>query len=114
MRGKTVSYNLGRGSLAIFASLPLSFIVLAQTTDLFDEAFRAMKRDDKLQFKLPPAPEPPKLGWLENFLKGIAKFIDAILPLLKIIFYVGIGAIIALILYAIAKPRPSAYPSRRC
>jgi len=98
-----VSYNLGRGSLAIFASLPLSFIVLAQTTDLFDEAFRAMKRDDKLQFKLPPAPEPPKLGWLENFLKGIAKFIDAILPLLKIIFYVGIGAIIALILYAIAK-----------
>lgn len=98
-----MSYNLGRGSLAIFASLPLSFIVLAQTTDIFDEAFRAMKRDDKLQFELPPAPEPPKLGWLENFLKGIAKFIDAILPLLKIIFYVGIGAIIALILYAIAK-----------
>lgn len=98
-----MSYNLGRGSLAIFASLPLSFIVLAQTTDTFDEAFRAMKRDDKLQFELPPAPEPPKLGWLENFIKGTAKFIDAILPLLKIIFYVGIGAIIALILYAIAK-----------
>ena len=103
MKGKTVSYNLERGSLFVFASLSLSLIVIAKSSDKFDDAFRAMKRDDKLQFDLPPAPEPPKLGWLENFFKGLAKFIDAILPLLKILFYVGIGAIIALILYAIAK-----------
>lgn len=103
MKGKTVSYNLKHGSLAIFASLSLSLIVIAQSSDRFDDAFRAMKRDNKLQFDLPPAPEPPKLGWLENFLKGLAKFIDAILPLLKIILYMGIGAIITLILYAIAK-----------
>ena len=103
MKGKTVSYNLGRGTLAILTTLSLSAIVLAQSSDLFDEAFRAMKRDDKLQFELPPAPEPPKLGWLENFFKGLAKFIEAIMPLLKIIFFMGIGAIIALILYAIAK-----------
>ena len=103
MKGKSLSYNLGRGSLAILTALSLSAIVLAQSSKLFDDAFRAMKRDDKLQFELPPAPEPPKLGWLENFLKGLAKFIEAILPLLKIIFYLGIGAIIALILYAIAK-----------
>ena len=103
MKGKTVSYNLGRGTLAILTTLSLSAIVLAQSSGLFDEAFRAMKRDDKLQFELPPAPEPPKLGWLENFFKGLAKFIEAIMPLLKIIFFMGIGAIIALILYAIAK-----------
>ena len=103
MKGKTVSYNLGRGTLAIFTALSLSAIVLAQSSDLFVDAFRAMKRDDKLQFELPPAPEPPTLGWLENFFKGLAKFIEAIMPLLKIIFFMGIGAIIALILYAIAK-----------
>jgi len=73
MKGKTVSYNLGRGTLAIFTTLSISAIVLAQSSDLFDDAFRAMKRDDKLQFELPPAPEPPKLGWLENFFKGLAK-----------------------------------------
>lgn len=103
MRRKTANYNLRRGSLAIFTSLSVSAFVLAQNSDVFDDAFRAMKRDDKLQFDLPPAPEPPKLGWLENFFKGLAGFIEAILPLLKIIFFVGIGAIIALILYAIAK-----------
>ena len=103
MRRKTVSYNLRRGSLAIFTSLSLSAIVIAQSANLFDDAFRALKRDDKLQFELPRAPEPPKLGWLENFFKGLAKFIEAILPILKIVFFMGIGAIIALILYAIAK-----------
>lgn len=103
MRRKTVSYNLRRCSLAIFATISLSFIVLAQNSTLFDDAFRAMKRDDKLQFDLPPAPEPPKLDWLESLFKGLATFIEAILPLLKIIFFVGIGAIIALVLYAIAK-----------
>ena len=103
MKGKTVSYNLGRGTLAILTTLSLSAIVLAQSSDLFDEAFRAMKRDDKLQFELPPAPEPPKLDWLEKLFAGIAKFIELILPLLKIIFFMGIGVIIALILYAIAK-----------
>jgi len=103
MRRKAVSYNLRRGSLAIFTTLSLSLIVVAQSSDLFDNAFRAMKRDDKLQFELPPTPEPPKLGWLENFFKVLGAFIEAILPLLKIIFFVGIGAIIALILYAIVK-----------
>ncbi|WP_051279800.1 hypothetical protein [Hellea balneolensis] len=80
-----------------------SALVIAQNADRFDEAFRAMKRDEKLQFELPPAPEPPKLDWLEKFFQGLAAFIELILPVLKIIFYVGIGAIIALILYAIAK-----------
>ncbi len=103
MSGQGIRHNLRYGVPLIFASLSLPLIVIAQSSDRFDEAFRAMKRDDKLQFALPPAPEPPKLGWLENFFKGFAKFIEAILPLLKIIFFMGIGAIIALILYAIAK-----------
>lgn len=103
MSGKQVSYNFSRSLPLILGTLSLSLVVLAQTSDRFDDAFRAMKRDEKLQFELPPAPEPPKLDWLENVFKGIAAFIELILPLLKVIFFVGLGAIIALILYAIAK-----------
>lgn len=103
MRAKAGSYNLGRGTLAILTTLSLSALVVAQNSERFDAAFRAMKRDDKLQFDLPPAPEPPKIGWLENFFKALGAFIEAIAPILKIIFYVGIGAIIALIVFAIAK-----------
>ena len=103
MSGKQVSYNFRRSLPLIFGTSSLSLVVFAQTSGAFDDAFRAMKRDEKLQFELPPAPEPPKLDWLENFFKAIAKVIDAIMPLLKILFYIGLGAIIALILYAIAK-----------
>jgi len=53
MRGKTVSYNLGRGSLAIFASLPLSLIVSRSN---YWHLRRGLSRDDELQFELPPAP----------------------------------------------------------
>ena len=103
MSGKLVSYNTVRGLPAILGILALSAIVAAQSSDAFDSAFRAMKRDEKLQFELPPPPEPPKLDWLERFFEGLANFIELILPVLKIIFFVGLGAIIALILYAIAK-----------
>lgn len=103
MSGKQVSYNLGQSLPITLGSLSLSAFVMAQASGGFDDAFRAMKRDDKLQFELPPAPEPPKLGWLEKFLDGFASFIVLILPILKIIFFVGLGAIIALILFAIAK-----------
>jgi hypothetical protein len=103
MRGKTLNYNLGRLSVAALTILSLSSLVIAQNSALFDDAFRAMKRDEKLQFELPPQPDPPKIGWLENLLEGIADFIEAISPLLKILFYLGIGVIIALILFAIAK-----------
>ncbi|MEP3890007.1 MAG: hypothetical protein ABJN69_06035 [Hellea sp.] len=88
---------------AVLGVLVLSVVVAAQSSGRFDDAFRAMKRDEKLQFELPPAPEPPKVNWLENLFEVIGKFIIAILPLLKIIFFVGLGVIIALILYAIAK-----------
>jgi len=103
MSGKRVKHNSVRGIAAAFSVLSLSIVVFAQSSNRFDDAFRAMKRDEKLQFILPDAPVPPKLDWLENLLKGIGNFIEAILPLLKILFYVGIGTIIALIVYFIAK-----------
>ena len=99
-----VKHNLRRCGLLFISSLVLSSVVFAQrNSEAFDDAFRALKRDEKLQFELPPAPEPPKLDWLENFLAGFAKFIEAIIPILKIMFYVGLGTIIAFILYAIIK-----------
>jgi len=103
MRRKYVRYNLGRSVPFFISSLAFSAIVAAQTTDVFDDAFRAMKRDEKLQFELAPATEPPKLDWLENLFAGLAKFIAAIMPILEIIFFIGLGIIIALFLYGIAR-----------
>ena len=103
MSGKQVSYTLKRGLPLSLAMLSLSALVIAQSADKFDDAFRAMKRNDKLQFELPPAPEPPKIGWIENLMNAIAAFIDLILPVLKILFYVGIGVVVALILYGVGK-----------
>ncbi len=103
MSGKRFRCKSWNWLTVLIASLATSTLVAAQSSDKFENAFRAMKRDDKLQFDLPPPPEPPKLGWLENFFAALGAFIKAIFPLLKIIFFVGLGAIIALILYAIAK-----------
>jgi len=103
MSGKPFHLNLRRAGIFIFATCCVSSLVAARTSGDFDNAFRAMKRDDKLQFELPPAPEPPKLDWLTRLVEAIAGFIDFILPLLKIIFFMGIGIVIALILYGIAK-----------
>ena len=103
MSGKSFHLNLKRGGIFIFATCGLSSLVAARASGDFDDAFRAMKRDDKLQFELPPAPEPPKLDWLTRLVEAIAGFIDFILPLLKIIFFMGIGIVVALILYGIAK-----------
>ena len=103
MSGQNVRRKIWYGLPMSLGILSVSALGLAQSADVFDNAFRAMKRDDNLQFELPPAPEPPKLDWLENFFKGLAAFIELIMPILKIIFFVGLGAVIALVLYAIAK-----------
>lgn len=107
MSGKSISYNVQRrlqwSVPGVFAILALSALVAAQTSGAFDKAFRAMKRDEKLQFELAPPPEPPKIDWLEKFFLGLGEFIVLILPILKIIFFTGLGAVIALILYAIGK-----------
>lgn len=76
-----------------------SFAVARNSDDAFDEAFQSMKRDDKLQFDLPPPPEPPKLDWLEKVIQFIAK----IMPVLEVLFYLAVGAIVLFILYSIAK-----------
>jgi len=103
MSRKPVSYTLKRSLPTSLAVLALSIIVTAQASGKFDDAFRAMKRDDKLQFELAPPPEPPKVEWIARLLEAIANFVEFILPVLKILFFFGIGVVIALILYAVAK-----------
>jgi len=95
--------NVGRVTPLFIGTLAISTIAIAKNSDAFDAAFQAMKRDDKLQFDLPPPPEPPKLDWLERFFAGVANFLQAIMPILEVIFYLGLGAIILFILQAIAK-----------
>ena len=62
-----------------------------------------MKRDGKLQFTLPERPPPPKIDWLENFFKGVGEFIKAIMPLLEILFWLGLALIVGAILYFIGR-----------
>jgi len=109
MSGKSFHLNLKRGGIIIFVTCGLSSLVAARASGDFDDAFRAMKRDEKLQFELPPAPEPPKLDWLTRLVEAIAGFIDFILPLLKIIFFMGIGIVVALIFKTLTSIAPTPF-----
>jgi len=103
MSSRVSKHNFRFGPVLFFSSLCLSALAIAQSSDQFDDAFRAMKRDDKLQFVLPERPPPPKIDWLENLFKAIGKFITAIMPLLEVLFWLGLALIVGAILYFIGR-----------
>jgi len=65
-----------------------------------EAAYRAVKRDDKYQYQLAEPIPPPKKS---NFDKALGRFFDGLfsflLPLMKIIFYLGVGALILSAVY---------------
>ncbi len=85
----------------IFSAFGYSAILVAQTIDKrrdFNEAFRAIKRNQLYQFDLPPTePIPDTPRWV----KALAEVINALSPLFKVIFYLGIAVIIIFTAYFI-------------
>jgi len=82
--------------------------------DKFQQTFRKLKRNDSLQFELteaPPLPETP------SWLKALGEFIGAIFeflgPILYVLFYVGLGAIVMGIIYLLATTLMAAHFARR-
>lgn len=72
--------------------------------DDIEQAYRAVKRNEAYQFELAePIPRKPASAfekWLGRFLEGIFSFLA---PLLKIIFYLGMGALILGAVYLIGR-----------
>lgn len=68
------------------------------------EAFRRMRRNDSLQFELSPAPATPETpGWLKAIGRALRALFDVLGPVFKVLFWVGIGVLIAGALYLIAQ-----------
>ncbi len=87
----------------------------AQSSESFDAAFRALKRNDALQFELPePPPEaadeqsdpPTWLEWLGNLIEGIFQFLA---PFFEYIFYglliLSVGTILYFVLREVIRIR---------
>lgn len=100
---------VGLNTPLVLGAFAFGATALAQISDKFDEAFQAMKRDEKLQFELPQTIPPPKKNIDNSFWDGFGAFLDALAPLFQLIFYGGIAFIIALILYHVGK---SVYDTR--
>lgn len=76
---------------------------------IYDEAelrdsFRKLKRDESIQFELadaiPPKPQSAFSRWLEDFFIGLMKIL---FPILEVIFWIGLGALVMGILYLIGR-----------
>jgi len=74
------------------------------TEDEIETAYRALKRDDKYQYELAePIPRKPRSNMnlaIGRFFNGLFSFLA---PLFKIIFYLGIGALILGAAYLIGR-----------
>ena len=64
----------------------------------FAEAHRQLLADASIQFRLEPFKPPKVPEWLRSFVE----FIEAILPILKVLFWVGVAALALYLLYVIA------------
>lgn len=103
MEGNGLKYKLTFILALALNLLVIAGIARAETKTSFDDAFQSVKNDKTFQFDLESASELPELGWLENFFAAIVNFIASISSILEAIFLIGVGCVLAFILYAIAK-----------
>jgi hypothetical protein len=71
----------------------------AVNADLFDKAHRQLVGDSAIQFELQPYVIQPPPAWV----KALAVFFEAIFPLLKSLFWLGVAAAVVLLILAIAR-----------
>lgn len=65
----------------------------------FAEAHRRLLADSSIQFELAPYRQPEPPPWL----RWLGDFIEAIFPVLKILFWIGVLALALYILYVVAR-----------
>jgi hypothetical protein len=84
----------------------------ALDADLFEKAHRQVAGDSAIQFELQPYVIQPPPAWV----KTLAQFLEAIFPLLKLLFWVAVAAAVLLLVLAIARRVQDgrwSWPSRR-
>jgi len=72
----------------------------AAAADRVEAAHQALLRDPRLQFEfeaLPPSPELPE--WLRN----VFRFLGDLQPVFEILFWLGVAALVGVILYFVAR-----------
>ncbi len=101
-------YSLLTGAVLLWVTAAISTAQDATTYSRVDDeqlkdAFRSVKRNDSLQFDLPDAPKPPKIGWLEKLGEWLASLFKALGPILEIVFWIGLGCLLMGAIYIIAQ-----------
>jgi hypothetical protein len=88
-------------STAVSPPEPVLYEALDEET--MQRAFRRMKRDADAQWELrtdlPERPDPP--GWAQAVGRFLSAVIEFLTPLLKVIFWLGLGALALVFVYAI-------------
>lgn len=69
-----------------------------ESAEAFAEAHRRLLADRSIQFELKPFEQPQPPAWLE----GLLAFLRDISPLLRLLFWVFLAAVVLFILYAVA------------
>lgn len=103
--GRAILSETGLGAVV------LAGVAAAQSANKsFDDAFRALKRENGLQFEMPdvPPPEPPKPPpktpeWLKKFYDFIEAIFSGVGPILTYLFYGMLALAAALIVFYIAR-----------
>lgn len=72
-------------------------------TEHFETAHKKLLEDTSLQFKFETAePPPPPPDWLADLMRAIGAVLEAAFPLFRIVFWIGLAVLIAMILWMVA------------
>jgi hypothetical protein len=73
---------------------------LAANADRVEAAHRALLREPGLQFEFDALPPPPEVP---DWLRAIFEFLRALQPLFEVLFWLGVAALAALIVFFVAR-----------